>query len=112
MPMPALQVKDCPAETYELLRECSARENRSISQQTLTIIEQYLGLRGSESNSDSNAAHSASEPTSSTQGISSGDFLAKRHTALERINALPSFDLPKGFDSTANLVVAARGERW
>ena len=110
--MPALQVKDCPAETYELLRECSARENRSISQQTLTIIEQYLGLRVSEPHSDPNAAHSASGPTSSIRGVSSGDFETKRRRALERINALPSFDLPEGFDCTADLVAAARGERW
>ena len=39
--MPALQVKDCPADVYEKLRKCAEEENRSISQQTLTIIE-YL----------------------------------------------------------------------
>ena len=43
--MPALQVKDCPAPVYEALRQCADRENRSISQQTLTIIERYLGMR-------------------------------------------------------------------
>ena len=43
--MPALQVKDCPTFVYEKLRECAFRENRSISQQALTIIESYLGLR-------------------------------------------------------------------
>jgi hypothetical protein len=45
--MPALQVKDCPIEVYERLRECAARENRSISQQTVTILEKYLGMRTS-----------------------------------------------------------------
>lgn len=52
--MPALQVKDCPQETYEALKACAAAENRSISQQMLTIIQTYLsgsfdgqaGLRG------------------------------------------------------------------
>ena len=42
---PPLQVKDCPTEVYERLRACAARENRSIAQQTLTIIEEYLGMR-------------------------------------------------------------------
>ena len=43
--MPALQVKDCPTEVYEELRRCASRENRSISQQALTILEDYLGFR-------------------------------------------------------------------
>ena len=41
--MPALQVKDCPTEVYEELRRCASRENRSISQQALTILEDYWG---------------------------------------------------------------------
>ena len=43
--MPALQVKDCPSDVYERLRACAAEENRSISQQALTIIENYLRMR-------------------------------------------------------------------
>lgn len=43
--MPALQVKDCPIYVYEKLRQCAIRENRSISQQALTIIEEYLDIR-------------------------------------------------------------------
>ena len=45
--MPALQIKDCPENVYERLRVCAAEENRSISQQTLTILEEYLGFRES-----------------------------------------------------------------
>lgn len=43
--MPALQVKDCPDELYERLRICANEQNRSISQQTVTILEEYLGMR-------------------------------------------------------------------
>ena len=45
--MPALQVKDCPQDVYDRLRACAADENRSISQQALTIIQQYLDARDS-----------------------------------------------------------------
>lgn len=41
--MPALQIKDCPTEVYEELRRCASRENRSISQQALTILEVTWG---------------------------------------------------------------------
>lgn len=40
--MPALQVKECSEDVYERLRACAANENRSIAQQTLTIIQDYL----------------------------------------------------------------------
>ena len=43
--MTALQVRDCPPEVYEQLRQCATEENRSISQQVLTIIEDYLSRR-------------------------------------------------------------------
>ena len=109
--MPALQVKDCPSETYELLRERSARENRSISQQTLTIIEQYLGLR------DPDGADSRSrdvQPLSARFAAEEPDahFLERRQAIFERINDLPSFRLPDGFDDVSDLVTLAREERW
>lgn len=110
--MPALQVKDCPAETYELLRECSARENRSISQQTLTIIEQYLGVRAPEAAPCSDAEHLAPAAASNKPEMAELIFLARRQRTFERINSLPSFDLPEGFDDTADLIAAAREERW
>ena len=43
--MPPLQVKDCPDSVYEQLRICAAEEHRSISNQALTIIEDYLEAR-------------------------------------------------------------------
>ncbi|MBQ6452829.1 MAG: hypothetical protein IJJ14_00555, partial [Coriobacteriales bacterium] len=43
--MPLLQVRDCPEDVYEALRERAKRENRSIAQQTITILQEHLGLR-------------------------------------------------------------------
>ena len=43
--MPPLQVRDCPEDVYERLRVCAAEENRSIANQALTIIQDYLDAR-------------------------------------------------------------------
>ena len=41
--MPALQIKDCPSDVYESLKDCARRQNRSIAQRALTMLEDYLG---------------------------------------------------------------------
>lgn len=45
--MPALQVREFPAETYELLKDYSAAHHRSMAQQTIVAVEEMLqrGLR-------------------------------------------------------------------
>ena len=40
--MPNLQVKDIDEKLYSLLREKAQSENRSISQEVVTILEEYL----------------------------------------------------------------------
>ena len=40
--MPALQVRELPEDLYEALRECASNEDRSISQQTIHILRDYL----------------------------------------------------------------------
>lgn len=40
--MSILQVRDFPANMYELLANVAAEQNRSISQQTITIMQQAL----------------------------------------------------------------------
>lgn len=40
--MPPLQVKDCPNDVYNRLRACAKKNNRSISSQVLTILEDFL----------------------------------------------------------------------
>lgn len=40
--MPALQVKDFPSDLYEELRACAAIQGRSISQQTVHVLREYL----------------------------------------------------------------------
>ncbi|MBN2534686.1 MAG: hypothetical protein JXB88_17510 [Spirochaetales bacterium] len=45
--MPILQVKNCPESIYKKIRMVAKAENRSISQQTLVLIEESLHLRKS-----------------------------------------------------------------
>lgn len=40
--MPILQVRDFPANMYEQLSKVATEQNRSISQQTITIMQQAL----------------------------------------------------------------------
>lgn len=43
--MPTLQVRDLPEVVYEALKQSAERDNRSIAQQTITLLEESLGLR-------------------------------------------------------------------
>ena len=42
--MPALQVRDFPATLYDELKECAARNHRSIAQQTIIAVEEMLAI--------------------------------------------------------------------
>lgn len=94
--MPALQVKECPAAVYEQLRECANRENRSISQQALTILEGYLGFRDMDEFSDS--------------GCPRGGYLAERERAFESISKLRPLPVTKKLPDSAELLAQVREE--
>lgn len=96
--MPPLQVKDCPTEVYESLRACAARQNRSIAQQTLTIIEEYLGIRPSSKaglSAEAVATSRAPEKDNRPQLLYSNedrdgiDYAAKHRKVFEELEKLP-----------------------
>ena len=98
--MPALQVKDCPTEVYEELRRCASRENRSISQQALTILEDYLGFRDF-------VAHDRSVPASKRSAENSG-YREKRKRIFERIDKLPAISVSELAPSSADILAEIR----
>lgn len=102
--MPALQVKECPSVVYERLRECAARENRSISQQALTILEGYLGLRGGV---DGGVAACG---VSACRCGAAPSYAAKRQKAFERIAKLRPLPVSKRSPDSAELLRQAREE--
>lgn len=107
--MPALQIKDCPQETYEQLKLVAAEQNRSISQQMLTILQEYLAeypvKRDALRNWDPYHLYDA-------RGDDDGIDYAERHRrAFERLDELGHIGLPEGYTNAAQLVHEARAER-
>ncbi len=47
--MPLLQVRDCPEDIYQKIVLVAKRQNRSIAQQTLVLLEKGLGQEQSNS---------------------------------------------------------------
>lgn len=104
--MPALQVKECPTAVYERLRECANRENRSISQQALTIIEGYLGFRDMGEFSD---LDDPKGPSGSSRRPKGG-YLAERERVFERISKLRPLPVTKKLPDSAELLAQVREE--
>ena len=91
--MAPLQVKDCPDDVYEALRAYAARENRSISQQTVTILQEYLGLR---------------KPFQGAQRVT---YDERSHVgALRRIGQMAPVALPREYGSAADILREVREE--
>ena len=108
--MPALQVKDCPADVYEQLRTVAAEENRSISQQTLVIIKEFLRLRaagGFQPQPHSRRQFHSYVNTERTDGI---DYAAKHQAAMERIMKLPPIPHSETFPSSVEILRQIREE--
>lgn len=100
--MPALQIKDCPTEVYEALRRCAARENRSISQQALTILEEYLGFR--EPAQDARYGFAAKRDNEKI------DYVAKRKCIIEKMKERRPIPVSEQAPSTADLLAEIRKE--
>lgn len=100
--MPALQVKDCPTEVYEELRRCAARENRSISQQALTILEDYLGFRDFVQRDRSVSAAKKNSENS--------NYREKRKRIFERMERRRRIPVSDEAPSSADLLAEIREE--
>lgn len=90
--MPALQVRDFPDDLYEKLKAVAQREHRSIAQQTIVAVE-----RGIEA------------PTKVDQEML--DNVARRKAVIDRINALPPFEVPEDFPSPQEIIREMRDSR-
>lgn len=98
--MPALQVKDCPIEVYEELRRCAARENRSISQQALTILEDYLGFR--------DFAQCDRSVSTSKKSSENSNYREKRKRIFERMDKLPAIPVSELAPLSADILAEIR----
>lgn len=125
--MPALQVKECPDELYEQLRECAAEECRSMSQQTIYILKEYLsaysqareGRKGSFRASNfiyvdptRDLVETAQERESRQREEAEREARReKRKRLIESIRSQPKFEVPEGFPSAAELIREDRDGR-
>ena len=112
--MPALQVKEFPEDLYEELRECAAAEDRSISQQTLHILREYLNVYRKSGNDADCLVVTVSR--ADVAAVSSGtdtseDLVAKRKKVLDDIDSMPKPKIPDDFPSSVEIIEEMREER-
>lgn len=111
--MPALQVKDFPDDLYEELRECAAEECRSVSQQTIYGLREFLRMHKAYQ-SVKNALWAAPYITDLLEEEEEQERLErarKRHDLLERIRERGPANIPADFPSAAEIIREMREER-
>ena len=109
--MPPLQVKDCPQDVYERLRACAGEENRSIAQQALTIIEDFLDMREVLGARAAVRSRWAASYASAEEGAAHPvDYAAKRARAFARIDALEPIPAGARIPSAVDLLAEIREE--
>lgn len=111
--MPALQVKDFPEDLYEDLKKYAAEDCRSVSQQTLYILREYVCFRKTHG-----LVRSAlwAEPLVSDLGTARelaerAARVEKRRRIRERIEARGPIEAPEDFPDAAELIRQGREER-
>lgn len=111
--MPALQVKDFPDDLYEELRECAAQECRSVSQQTIYGLREFLRMHKAYQ-SVKNALWATPYVTDLLDEEGEQERLKrakKRRDLLERIRERGPIDIPNDFPSAAEIIREMREER-
>jgi hypothetical protein len=97
--MPALQVRDFPADLYENLPEREKQEHRSISQQTIVAIREHL------------AQESSAWRQTGGQTTTESSYLGRREKFFENLDALPKLIVPEDFPTPEEIVREIRDSR-
>lgn len=111
--MPALQVKDFPDDLYEELRECAAQECRSVSQQTIYGLREFLRMHKAYQ-SVKNALWAAPYITDLLEDEEEQKRLErakKRRELRERIREQEPANIPDDFPSATEIIQEMREER-
>lgn len=114
--MPALQIRDFPQGTYDALKRRAERENRSMSQQALTLIQEGLVCGESPLRAVAPLPEGARREGGLTfipNPAARYKSREERHAAFfNHIEKVGGFELPPEYDSVVDMVHAAREERW
>lgn len=117
--MPALQVKDFPDDLYAELKACAAAEDRSLSQQTVHILREYLRVYRELGGRAEWAVVAVERPRPQVERVSRRVAaeaeremrIERKRKVFERIDAMPRFEVPDDFPSPAEIVRQMRDER-
>lgn len=128
--MPALQVRDFPDDLYAELKSCAAEEDRSISQQTVHILREYLKAYKRLAGRSDWMVIPKTEVQTSVLGGGAHSFpkresyycdtateaerqarIERRRKIFEEIEQDPSFDLPEEYSDIAQMIRDMREER-
>lgn len=99
--MPALQVRDFPEHLYEELRICAQREYRSIAQQTIVAVQDYLTKEGKR-------LEAAEQRAADLERL---ERIEQRRQVFERIDSRPPFEAPEGFPTPQQIIRELRDSR-
>lgn len=116
--MPALQVRELPQDIYDELKARADKEHRSLSQQTIVLLQQALAAGkqsaqqppvelGARKVSYEDALAGWQYPSDETRE----ERIARRKRLFEEIDKLPAIDLPPDFPSAAELIREDRDSR-
>ena len=116
--MPAVQVRDLPQETYDLLKAEAHANRRSINKQTEVILVDFFANRGvAETHSEQTVETTSSSPRKSTAPTfcaSTADEVAlrsaRRRALFSRIDAATPINLPDELNA-ATVIRQMRDER-
>ena len=99
--MPSLQIKDCPQGIYDDLKLCALREDRSMAQQALHIIREYLKAYGEP--------HAPSEVENCCGRSAVQERARQREALLKSVSDRKRItEVPAGYASVADMVRAQR----
>lgn len=106
--MPILQVRDISEDLYEQLRVCAKQQNRSISQQTITILQDFLQAQPQpkESATGSFSVFSSLDTAEELQAR-----IEKRKKLFAELDTRKPIPLPEEYDSIVDMIHACREER-
>ena len=110
--MPALQVKDFPDDLYAELKACASAEDRSLSQQTVHILREYLRVYRELGGRAEWAVVAVERPRPRIEHVSRRVAaeaeremrIERKRKVFERIDARPHSKTPDSFPSPAEIV--------
>ena len=107
--MPALQVRDFPANLYEELRAYAETNHRSIAQQTVACVERELRREGMH---PSPAASTASATERGSVGESNAKSRREGRDEVKRAHETNPSHQPDAFAIETYTVLAERRDHW